>query len=112
MKKDAYFDPQFFGTENWWKHPLGFLYTDSIQDFCEKHKAYWILDVVGSYMYGFKDYSFLVICFDVQDSQCKFYAKEDSGQPNIVEQAIEYTDLDVSIKLFFENGVLMFPSDH
>jgi hypothetical protein len=112
MEKETYFDPQFFGTETWWKNPYGFLYTDSIKDFCEKHKAYWILDVVGSYMSRFKDFNFLVICFDVQDSQCTFYAKEDSGLPNIVEQFIEYTGLIKSIKLYLEEGVLMFPSDH
>jgi hypothetical protein len=90
--KIEYFDPHFFGTETWWKHPYGFLYTDSLMDFCEKHKAYWTLDVVGSYM-----------CF---------YAREDTGLPNVVEQFIEYTDLDVSIKLYLEEKVLMFPSDH
>jgi hypothetical protein len=109
---DKYFDPQYFGTETWWKHFCGFLYTDSVKDFCEKHEAYWTLDVVGSYMPILKNFSFLMICFDVQDSKCQFYAKEDTDQPNIVEQFIEYTDLTVSIRLFLEDKVLMFPSDH
>jgi hypothetical protein len=110
--KIEYFDPHFFGTETWWKHPYGFLYTDSLMDFCEKHKAYWTLDVVGSYMSIFNDFSFLVLYFDVEESHCRFYAREDTGLPNVVEQFIEYTDLDVSIKLYLEEKVLMFPSDH
>ena len=108
----GYFDPQYFGTNTWWKHPYGFLYTDSVKDFCEKHKAYWTMDVVGSYMQNLEDFSFLVICFDVHDSKCQFYAKEDTNKPNIVEQFIEYTDLDVSIRLYLQDKVLMFPSDH
>lgn len=106
-----YFDPQYFGTDTWWKHPYGFLYTDSVKDFCEKHQAYWTMDVVGSYMPKLKDFSFLVICFDVKNRQCHFYAKEDTGLPNVVEQFI-VTDLDVSIKLYLEDKTLMFPSDH
>lgn len=106
-----YFDPQYFGTETWWKHPYGFLYTDSVKDFCEKHKAYWTMDVVGSYMPILKEYPFLIICFDVKNGQCHFYAKEDTGLPNVVEQFIA-TDLDISIKLYLEDKVLMFPSDH
>jgi hypothetical protein len=112
-----YFDPNYFGTETWWRHPLwNFLYTDSVKDFCEEHKAYWILDVVGSYMPKLKDYDFLVIAFDVDNAQCAFCAKEDTDKPYIVDQLIEYTDLDVSIQLYLEHGeahqVLMFPSDH
>jgi hypothetical protein len=115
--KRSYYDPMFLGTDNWWKHPLfGYLYTDSVRDFCEKHEAYWILDVVGSYIPKLKDYDFLIIAFDVDNDKGAFYAKEDTDKPHIVDQLIEYTDLDVSIQLYLERGeehqVLMFPSDH
>jgi len=108
-----YFDPDFSGTDNYWKYPLGnFVYTDSVQHFCLEHGAFWILDVVGSWANKFKGYSFLVIYFDVENSKCHFYVREDSDTPDIIKQFISFTDLDVSIKLYFINGVLLFPSDY
>jgi hypothetical protein len=112
MDGKSYYDPNYFGTDTWWKHPYGFLYTDSIKDFCEQHMAYWILDIVGSYIDTFEKYVFLVIYYDVENMACNFYVNADSDEPNIIEQYIEYTDLDVSVKLYFEGKVLMFPSDH
>jgi hypothetical protein len=112
MKERDYFDPKFYGTENYWKHWMGFLYTDSLKYFCETYKAFWTLDVVGSYMPDLKDYDFLVICFDVDNGQCNFTVREDSNTPIIIQQFIESTDLTVSVRLFMENKVLLFPSDH
>jgi len=107
-----YYDPQYYGTETWWKHPLyGFIYTDSIKDFCKEYQAYWVLDVIGSYYPRFKHYSFLLLSFDVVDGKCKFYIQEDTGLKHIIEQKIDFTDLKVSIRLYYENEVICFPSD-
>jgi hypothetical protein len=107
-----YYDPKMAGTENYWKHPFGFKFTDDVKNFVEDYKAWWILDVVGSYMPKFKKYSFLLITFDVENEHCTFTAKEDLGQPDIAYQFIEYTDLAVSIQLYLDNGVLMFPGSY
>jgi hypothetical protein len=107
-----YYDPCFCGTETYWKHPHGLLYTDSVRDFAEKYCAYWALDIVASYLPEISEYDFLIIYFDVADDRCSFYVKEDTGLPDIVRQAIEYTDLTVSIKLYLIDGILMFPSDN
>jgi len=107
-----YFDPYYNGTDTYWKHPFGLIYTDSVRDFCEDKDAYWTLDVVASYLPQIKHYDFLVIYFDVADSRCSFYAREDLGTPDVVRQEIEYTDMPVSIKLYFSDGILMFPSDY
>jgi hypothetical protein len=108
-----YYDPMFRGTDQYHRHPIGnFLFTDSVKYFCDSKEAWWTLDVVGSYMDKLKGFSFLVLAFDVEDSRAVFTAREDSGTPAIVKQKIEYTDLSVSVKLFFEDGVLLFPSDH
>lgn len=107
-----YFDPCYHGTDTYWKHPYGLLYTDSVRDFCHDKKAYWTLDVVASYLPQLKGDDFLVVCFDVEENRCSFYIKEDTGMPDIVRQEIEYTDMPVSIKLYLADGVLMFPSDY
>ena len=108
----TYFDPGYTGTDHYWRQPTsGLQYVDSIKDFCEDHKAYWILDVVGTYLPQLKKYDFVVLFFDVCNKACTFYAREDTDEPDIVRQEIEFTDMDVAIKLYYENGVLCFPSD-
>jgi len=111
-RKD-YYDPNFHGTDQYHQYPIGgVLYTDSVGFFCEKYKAWWTLDVVGSYYEQMKTFDFLVLTFDVEGRKATFTASEDVGLPAIINQEIEYTDLTVSIKLFLENGILLFPSDH
>lgn len=109
----AYYDPGFHGTDQYHRYPIGgVLYTDSVGFFCEKFEAWWTLDVVGSYMDQMKPYDFLVLTFDVDGNKATFTVKEDDGIPPIITQKIEFTDLTVSIQLFLENGILLFPSDH
>ncbi len=107
-----YYDPGFCGTENYWQHPFGFRYVDSVKYFCETKKAYWVLDLIGSYVPILRSYSFLVLFLDVDKDRAQFYAREDMDTPNIVAQEILYTDLDVSIKLYWEDDIVLFPSDH
>lgn len=108
-----YYDPGFHGTEQYHRHPIGgVLFTDSVNFFCEEFQAWWTLDVVGSYQERLKPFDFLVVTFDVDGSEAVFTVKEDDGIPPLITQEIEFTDLKVSIKLFYENGILLFPSDH
>jgi len=109
-----YYDPCFYGTEQYWKMPYfgEFGYTDSVKHFCTEYEAYWTLDVIASYYKELKKYAFLVITFDVADSKCVFNAREDTGRKAVCMQKIEYTDLKISVKLYLTNSVLMFPSDY
>ena len=109
-----YYDPGFNGTDCYWRYPFGkgFAFTDSVKYFCDTHQAYWVLDVIASYMPKIGDLDFVVLTFEVNGNECDFAAKEDDGLPNLVKQHIEYTDLKVSIRLYLDNGVLMFPSDY
>lgn len=108
----VYYDPRFSGTDNLWKNPSGLTYTDSVQDFCEKNGAYWVLDVIASYLPTLQLYPFLLICFNVEDQHCSFHCKEDSNEPDVVYQYIEFTDLKVNLRLYLCSGVLMFPTDY
>jgi len=111
--KASYYDPGMYGTENYWKYPYSdLIYVDSVRNFCQEKEAYWLLDVVASYWPKLRNHGFLLITLDVKDGQAMFTVKEDTGKPNIVSQFIEFTDLDVSIQLYLENNVLIFPSDH
>lgn len=108
-----YFDPYLCGTDCYYHHPIGrYNYTDSLRIFAKEHKAYWVLDLIGSYANVFARHDFLVLTIDVKDNKATFTAKEDTDLPLVVTQDIPFTDLDVSIQLYWENGVLLFPSDH
>jgi hypothetical protein len=111
-KAIEYYDPNYCGTETWWKHPYGLIYTDSVRDFATKYEAYWTLDVVASYLPEVRQFDFLIVYFDVEGEHCSFHCNEDANFPDIIRQEIEYTDLKVSIKLYLIDGVLMFPSDN
>lgn len=111
MSRD-YFDPQSNGTETVWKHPLGLTYTDGVRLFAMEHEAYWTLDVVASYLPQLRKFDFLVIYFDVDDGKCCFHAREDSDLPDVIIQHIPFTDLDVSVRYYLIDGMLMFPSDY
>lgn len=107
-----YYDPNSGGAESLYRHPLfQFIFTSTIKDFCELNECYWILDVVGSHIPKMKKYDFLVITFDVNNERCTFAAREDTNREEVLYQFIEYTDMSVSIKLYWENETLMFPGD-
>jgi hypothetical protein len=109
----SYYDPGFYGTERYYRYPIGnYLFTDSVKYFCEEHEAFWTLDVIGSYMDEMRRHPFLLITFDVKDGKCDFYVQEDTGTKKLIKQHIAFTDLGISVRLYLENGVLLFPSDH
>lgn len=115
-KEREYYDPCMFGTEQYWTHPIykdSMKYTDSVKMFMREHSAYWTLDVMASYYPKLKGEDFVSFIFDVDtaNNTCHFYAT-DGNKKVLIEQDIEYTDLDVSVKFFFTNNVLMFPSDY
>ena len=119
-----YYDPMFCGTENYNLYsPFGpasmaLKLTDSVIHFAEEKQAYWAIDVVYSYLPKIveimkkHDTDIVFLHFDVDGGKCEFYGQLDSGKPKFIEQHIEFTDLDVSVMLYLQNGVLMFPSDY
>ena len=121
-KKRNYFDPMFCGTETMYKTD-NFLfrgiadkiqYTESVRYFMREKKAYWIFDVMASYVPKLLKgkHEFVTFLFNVnEDNSCEFRAENGNGKL-ILSQEIPYTDMKESIKLFWTNNVLMFPSDY
>jgi hypothetical protein len=115
MEKN-YYDPMLCGTESY--HILSPLdrnkvmkATDSVVLFCKEKSAFWCFDVMFSYYPNIKKEEFVTFHFDVENDKCKFYATNGNDKI-LVKQNIPYTDLDVSVKFFYTNNVLMFPSDY
>lgn len=105
---------QFTGTENYYKHWLGFNYTDGVKYLAEIGQAFWLLDAIGSYQRKFKSRAFQVWELQVkEDRKGVLTMKEDTGTPELVRQEVPYTDFPLeSIKIWLIDGVAILPSEY
>lgn len=105
---------QFTGTENWYRHLSGYLYTDGVLHVAQKGGAFWLIDKIllttrakpilqefGSWKLTVnKDKTATLVC-------------EDGNYHELYHEKIEWTDFPLNkISLWFENGVLILPSEH
>ena len=101
---------QFTGTENYYKHWLGNVYTDGVKYLAEKCQAYWLLDAIFSYH---RKEQFQVWTLKVKDNKAVLEMREDTGEPIKVRQEIKYTDFPLEeIKLFLIDGVLLLTNEY
>ena len=102
---------QFTGTEQYYRHYLGGLYTDGVQYMAGKAGAFWLLDVIFSYR---RKEPFQIWTLKVKaDKSALVTMREDTGQPVKVRQEIPYTDFPLAeIKLYLIDGVLLLPSEY
>jgi hypothetical protein len=104
---------QFCGTENYYRHWLGFNYTDGVKYLAEKAGAYWLLDVVGSYQPQLRNKEFQIWRLDVQNNKGIVTMREDDGLPNIIRQEIPYTDFPLhKFEMYFVDNVLLLKGEY
>ena len=104
---------QFTGTEHYYKHFLGIVYTDGVNYLAEKAKAYWLIDVIASYQPQQKKVPFQLWEFKKTGDAGVVTMREDTGEPELVRQEIEYTDFPLDeIKFYLIDGVLLLPSEY
>ena len=103
----------FTGTEQYYGY-LGFRFTDGIKYLTEKANCFWLLDIIGSYQHKLKEIPFQVWTLKVnEDKTAVVEMKEDTNQPLMVKQKIEYTDFPMQeVKLYYIEGVLLLPSEY
>lgn len=98
-----------------------FCYTDGIKLFCDKAKAHWFVDVVGSYIPDLKkidDYFFkIVLQAKGEKSIFKIIREEDCIKKDVIVQYIPYMDLPEGEYSFFlikdfEIYTLLIPSEY
>ncbi len=111
---------QFTGTECYYAHWLrsqngeSYKYTEGVQYLAEKAGAYWLLDAIFSYR---RKESFqiweLLVATGASHKSATLTMKEDTGQPILVTQKIEFTDFPLTdVKLWLIDGVLILPSEY
>jgi hypothetical protein len=103
---------QCIGTERYWKNDLlCFRYTDGVKFLHESCEAYWLLIAISSYhrKEPFQLWELKVS----KDKSATLSMKEDSDQPNVVEQQIAFTDFPLEeITLYLIDGILLLPSEY
>ena len=103
----------FIGTENYYQH-FGGVFTDGIKEMAERFKAYWLIDVVFSY----QDKKISLIPFQIWEitstgDKATVEMKEDTDQPVLIKQEIEFTDFPEGIfKMYLIDNVLLLPSEY
>jgi len=118
---------QHCGTGNYYRHALTrrLLFTDGIFDMADRLGAYWLVDLVASYV-ATRDLPAMTFWElrrlspdAVNDAVIE--AREDTGRPCIVRQLIPFTDFPVEVDETFSvwlqstgdgRYVLMLPSEY
>lgn len=106
---------QFTGTYHYYKHWLGFHYTDGVAQVAEDYGANWFIDVIASHQgnkrvkaEGFqvwklsrlKDDEFIAVC-------------EDGNNNKVVSQKIPFSDFrDDNLTMWLVDRVIMLPSEY
>ena len=108
---------QFHGTENWYKHWLGLLYTDGIKYLAEEAKCYWLIDAIASYqtkkfLQDEELRDFQIWRLEVKDNAGTLICERDTDN-EVLTQKIPYTNFPLAeIKLYLSQKVLMLPSEY
>lgn len=101
---------QFYGTEHYYKHLSGFVYTDGVKYLAENAKCYWLLDEI---LFSGKTEPFQVWKLKKFGTQARLTMQEDSNTPFLINKLIEFTDFPLGeISLWFIDGVLILPSEY
>ncbi len=105
---------QFTGTTQWFRHLSGYLYTDGVQYVAEQGGAYWLLDkILFITRAKAKLWEFGVWRLSVREDRSAVLVCEDGNYNKLFEEKIDWTDFPLNkIELWFENGVLILPSEH
>jgi len=112
--------PNFYGTENWYRYSPLFktiLLTDGAKYIADECEAYWLMDVIGSYLPKIKG-GFAVAKLTVADNKGRFtLADDDPAGKTFAKQTIEYTDFPLDeIKFYVINDgtdwVILLPSEY
>ena len=105
---------QFTGTENWYKHLSGYLYTDGVQYVAQEGGAYWLIDKILLTTRAKKNLQeFGAWKLEVNEDKKAILVCEDGNYHELYREKIEWTDFPLNkIEAWFENGVLILPSEH
>ena len=101
---------QSIGSENYYMHLSGKVYTDGIQLVASTLGAYWLIDDI--FRYNRKEV-FQLWTLVVRKRRALLTMREDKGTPKLVSQKIDYTDFpEGKWKFYVADRVLMVPREY
>jgi hypothetical protein len=106
---------QFCGTEHYYKHLYGIVYTDGVKFLADECQCFWLISLVVSYQFEpkIKAEEFQVYKLTVNADHSAKVEITDGNYKILATQEIEFTDFPLSeITLWFTNNVLYLPSEH
>ena len=105
---------QFTGTEHWYRHLSGYLYTDGVLYVAQKGGAFWLVDKILLTTRAKKSLQeFGVWKLNVNEDKSAILICEDGNYNELYREKIDWTDFPLNqVDLWFENGVLILPSEH
>jgi len=106
----------FTGTQHYYEHFTGLLYTDGVKFLAENAGAYWLIDAIASWQIypSVRAIRFQIWDLHVNpDRSAELTMREDIDKPIIIRQRIPFTDFPLDhIRLYLADNVLMLPSEY
>ena len=106
----------FTGSENYYRIAFSkIVITDGVHFVREKAQSYWLVDKIAALQHEQKiaKCEFQVWKLKVDNQSAVLTMKEDSDQPDIYSEKIDYTDFPLAeITFWLANQVLYLPSEH
>ena len=105
----------FTGTERYYKHPFGIMFTDGVKFLADECQCYWLIDIVASYQFEpkVKEQEFQVYKLKLNEDKSAIINIEDGDYNIITTQNLEFTHIPYSqIEIRISNGVCKIPSEH
>lgn len=108
--------PRFTGTEQYYRLNLRVLLTDGTKYLATEGMCFWLMDVISSYLPGYKD-TFGVATLKREEGDKATFSLDDGNGNIFATQHIDYTDFPLSeIKLYVsfdgEHWVIMLQSEY
>jgi hypothetical protein len=104
------------GSETVFRHwTRRLVYTEGVQDLANQAKAYWLIDLVASWMNdaNLKGEDFVVWKLTVKADLTASAVAEDGNGRELVRQEIPFTDFPLEeITLYLANGTLLLTSEY
>jgi hypothetical protein len=105
---------QFTGTEQWYRHLSGYLYTDGVCYLAQEGEAFWLIDkILFTTMKKKELQKFGVWNLTVNEDKSAILVCEDGNYHELYREKMDWTDFSLNkVELWFEDGVLILPSEH
>lgn len=114
---------QCIGSEEYYKHSSGLIFTSGIHFLAESAGAYWLIDAIGSWQPRIRRALGEEARFQVWElsllpenstHMANLVCRGDSDQEPVVRQLIHFTDFPLAegIKIYVVNGTVLLPSEY